>query len=96
MSPDEAREATEPGQETSEPAKSSAGPAVSQLTIAELIERYWEHAQTYYRRDGQPTGEHEVIRAALRPLLRAFAVSLATEFKPKHLKLLRDDMIGLN
>jgi integrase len=88
-SPDGAREATEP-------TKAPEGPAPNLLTIAELIERFWEHAQDYYRRDGQPTGEHQVIRAALRPLLHMFARTLATEFKPRNLKLVRDEMIRLN
>jgi integrase len=66
------------------------------LTIAELIERFWDHAEVYYRRDGKPTGEHQVIRAALRPLLKMFGAILVTEFKPKHVKLVRDEMIRLD
>jgi integrase len=66
------------------------------LTIAELIERYWGHAKTYYRRDGEPTGEHEVIRFALRPLLKMFAEILAAEFRPRHLKAVRAEMIRMD
>jgi integrase len=68
-------------------------PAPNCLTIAELIEKYWDHARTYYRRDGQLTGEHAVIRAALRPLLDTFSAILASEFKPRLLKAVRDEMI---
>jgi integrase len=71
-------------------------PAPNLLTIAELIEQYWIHARTYYRRDGEPTGEHEVIKFALRPLLRLFGRTLAVEFKPRHLKLVREEMIRLD
>jgi len=38
-------------------------------TVAELILRYWAHAQSYYRHpDGATTGEHLVIRCELKPL----------------------------
>jgi integrase len=66
------------------------------LTIAELIQRYWDFAKTYYRRDGEPTGEHEVIKFALRPLLRLFGPLLVVEFKPSKLKLVREEMVRLN
>jgi integrase len=71
-------------------------PAPSLLTIAELIEKFWDYARNYYRRDGKPTGEHEVIRFALRPLLKMFGAVLATEFKPRHLKVVRKEMIRLD
>ena len=55
-----------------------------------------EHAQTYYTRDGVPTGEHITIRGALRPLVKRFSELPVTEFGPKKLKQLREDMIELN
>ena len=37
------------------------------LTVAELIERYWQHVETYYHHtDGTPTGEVQANRYALR------------------------------
>src|SRR5262245_39709146 len=43
------------------------------LSIAELLERFWNWSKVYYRRpDGIPTGEADVCRAALRPLLNLF------------------------
>jgi integrase len=72
-----------------------AGSIPPALSIAELIERYWVHARSYYVRDGKPTGEHIVIRAALRPVLKLFGSTLATEFGPKRLKLAREEMIRL-
>jgi hypothetical protein len=77
---------TDPGMARSDPVA---------LSIAELIERYWEHAQSYYVRDGKPTGEHVVIRAALRPVLKLFGSTLAAEFGPKRLKLVREEMVRL-
>ena len=66
------------------------------LTIAELIDKFWEHAKRYYRRDGRPTGEHVVIRAAHRPLLDLYGSVPVAEFTPKHLKLVRSEMIRLD
>jgi len=79
-----------------DPAKAQDDVAPALLTIAELIERFWEHAKVYYRRDGKPTGEDQVVRYALRPLLDMFPAILASEFKPRHLKLVRDQMIELD
>src|SRR5262249_59650528 len=61
------RDDTEAPEATNAPA--SADPAPSCLTIAELIEKFWDYARTDYRSDGQPTAEHQVVRFALRPVL---------------------------
>jgi integrase len=63
------------------------------LTIAELIEKFWDHATVYYRGPNGPTGEHLVIQAALNPLLELFPDKLAVEFRPTDLCEVRDDMI---
>src|SRR5262249_35678627 len=69
----------------------------SLLTIAELIERFWDYAVIHYRKQGGvQTGEAAVIRCALRPLLSPpYGELLAMEFRPSHLKAARDDMIRL-
>lgn len=65
-------------------------------TVAEVILAFWSHAQVYYRHpDGTPTGEHLVIRCALKPLRRLYGTTPAAEFKAKQLRLLRDEMIRL-
>jgi hypothetical protein len=38
------------------------------LTVTELLLRYWRFAQQHYRKDGEPTGEVNNIRAAAKPL----------------------------
>jgi integrase len=76
-------------------ASAPTGSAPPALSIAELIQRYWVHAQSYYVRDGKLTGEHIVIRAALRPVLKMFGSTPAVEFGPKRLKLVREEMIRL-
>jgi integrase len=63
------------------------------LTIAELIERFWAHCLIYYRGPRGLTGEHLVVRCALRPLLELFGDTLAAEFQIPHLEMVRDEMI---
>jgi integrase len=65
------------------------------LHVGEAAEHYEAHTLQYYSRDGVPTGEHTTIRYALRPLLWRFRELKVTEFGPKKLKEVRDDMIAL-
>jgi integrase len=71
-------------------------PVGTVLLVGECVLRYQEHARTYYAREGVPTGEHVTIRNALRPLTKRFAELPVTEFGPKKLKKLREDMIALD
>src|SRR5689334_14183261 len=66
----------EPGSPSSPERPADAPP----ITVSELIARFWAHAQTYYMKDGRPTGEHKVIRCALRPLRKLFGSIPAAEF----------------
>ena len=36
-----------------------------ELTVNQLILRYWRHAEVYYRKKGKPTSEQGGIRAAM-------------------------------
>src|SRR5579871_1654881 len=66
----------------------------SELTIAELIARYWQHVEEYYRHaDGTPTGEVQAMRYALRPLNHLHGAMLVTEFGPSALKAVRELLI---
>jgi integrase len=65
------------------------------LTVGECVLRYFEHARTYYTKDGKPTSELSVIRALIRPLTKRFSDLPATELGPKKLKLLQREMIEL-
>jgi len=64
-----------------------------ELTVAALVLRYWEFAETYYVKDGQPTKELVSMREALRPVRRLFGDTEAEQFGPKSLKLVREHMI---
>ena len=72
------------------PALAPAGPV---RTVAELIARFWRHAEQHYRKpDGTPKGELANYRAALRPLLRLYGHTPSADFGPRALKALRGAM----
>ena len=64
------------------------------LTVTELIDAIWTHAQTYYANlDGTPSGELDNFRLALRPLKRLYEPTPAVEFGPLRLKAVREEML---
>src|ERR1043165_541173 len=63
------------------------------LSISELILAYWRFAETYYRKDGQPTSQLGRIQAALRPVRRLYGSTPAGKFGPLALKAVRQAMI---
>jgi integrase len=64
------------------------------ITVNELMAAYWEHAQRYYRdRDGNPTGELNGIRLALRPLKELYGHTPAAQFGPLALQAIREKLI---
>jgi integrase len=64
------------------------------VTVAEVILAYWQHAQTYYRHpDGTPTKEADNIRLALRPLRRLYGHTPAVAFDSLALEAVRQEMI---
>jgi integrase len=67
-----------------------AGP---DITLNELMERYWRFAENYYVKDGQSTSEQECIRQALRPVKRLYGHTLAKDFGPLALKAVRQEMV---
>lgn len=69
-------------------------PGATELTMAELIARYWQHVEEYYRHaDGTPTGEVQAMRYALRPLNYLQGATLVAEFGPSALKAVRELMV---
>lgn len=66
------------------------------LSIEELLARFWTWAESYYRKpDGTATGELHVYRQALRPLRRLYADTPASEFSSLALEALQSEMIRL-
>lgn len=65
-----------------------------EITIKEMIARYWVHAQQYYRNpDGTMSSEIEAITLALRPVHELYSLTRAAEFGPLALRAVRQRMI---
>jgi hypothetical protein len=69
-------------------------PVDAALSINEVVLAYWEHAQVYYRKNGQPTDEAAAVRNALRPLVKLYGEEPAAEFGPSKLKAIREKFIA--
>ncbi len=63
------------------------------LSVNELVVAYLEHAESYYVKNGQPTGEFENIKDAVRQLFRLYGKTLVADFGPPELKAVRNAMI---
>lgn len=72
------------------------GPSVTDITVAELLVKFLEHAGRHYRHpDGKPTSEIWSFKLAAKPLKELFAYLPVGEFGPTALKTLRTRMIEL-
>ncbi len=82
---------------STKPSTSSANSPAEMLspTVAEMILTFWSrHAERHYRHaDGTPTGELDNYRDSLRPLRRLYGQTLARDFGPRTLRLVRQAMI---
>ncbi len=67
----------------------------AELTITEVISRYWKHCQGYYvLKDGQPSGWLDHIQLVLRLLRETYGRTQAGEFGPKRFKAFRQTLVG--
>ncbi|MCI0366178.1 MAG: tyrosine-type recombinase/integrase [Phycisphaerales bacterium] len=66
----------------------------SDITVIELVDRYWVHVRSYYVKDSRPTSEQDLIKQALAPLLKLYGLTPAREFGPLALKTVRQTMVG--
>ncbi len=82
----------------------TAGPAVAAASnaatksgadfrICELLAAYYEHADRYYVKDGEPTGEAKNIKDATRLLQALYGMTPVAEFGPMALKAVRQKFI---
>ncbi len=68
--------------------------ARSGTTVVEVVARFWEFAQSYYRRrDGTATSEVANYRAVLKVLRELYGHTRAKEFGPLSLKAVRAELI---
>ena len=71
-------------------------PPADEITVSEVIDRFWQHAQVYYRSaGGELTGEVEALRLALRPLRQLYGDAKASQFGPLALKAVRQRMVDI-
>lgn len=66
----------------------------TEITISELILAYWEFANGYYLKDGEPTNELWWIKLAMRPLRKLYGPTPAQEFGPLKLKAVREELLA--
>lgn len=71
----------------------SLQPKESQITISELVVRYWQFVVTHYVKNGNPTAEQDCFKAAIRPLRRLYGKLQVVKFGPVALKAVRQSMI---
>jgi integrase len=72
----------------------AAPSATGILTIDNLVLMYLDHARGHYRKNREPTSEVNCIAQATRPLIRLYGETVASQFGPKSLRLVRDAMIN--
>jgi hypothetical protein len=81
-------------------ASADASPAPAEarndLSIVELIERYWAFAELHYVKHGEPTGTLQNIKPALRRFKQLYGNTPATSFGPLALKALRQTWVRDN
>lgn len=63
------------------------------LTVQEVLAAYWEHAEGYYRKNGEPTKQLDHVKRALAPARRLYGGTPAAEFGPAKLKACRQEMV---
>lgn len=75
------------------PPTPTTGPGI---TINELVHRFRDHAERYYRRpDGSATSEVTEFKYSVRPLRELYGMTPAAEFTPLALKTVRERFIAL-
>jgi len=63
-------------------------------TVVELVVAYIRFADGYYRKDGRPTNEVRMIKAAMKIVRQLYGRTAAAEFGPLALQAVREAMIG--
>lgn len=62
--------------------------------VEDLVAQFWTHAQEYYRKNGETTGETSKIRDSVRPLLHLFGLRPVDTFTPRDLEALQQHVVA--
>lgn len=81
------------GQDVTEAPQLPTEAVAARLTLSELATRYLDYARTYYRRDGQGTGEFSIVETAVNRATASYGSIPAADFGPLCLEDVRDRMI---
>ena len=66
------------------------------VTVTELVAGYWSFAQSYYVKDGQPSGQLPGIKVTLRMVREVYCRTLARNFGPLAVKAFQQRMIEMD
>lgn len=69
--------------------------AAPDITVNELAVAYLDHAERHYVKDGDQTNQLDRIRLAIRVLRSTHGHTLARDFGPKSLKMVRANMLSV-
>lgn len=69
-------------------------PSGAKLEVGDLVERYLEHVDRYYVKEGKRTSEVYGQRAAMSVLNELYGPTPANEFKARHLKACQTEMVA--
>jgi integrase len=67
---------------------------IGDLTVEKVIALFWRFAKSHYIKDGEPTGELDNLKHALRPVRKLYGSLPARDFGPLCLKVLQRQMIA--
>ncbi len=69
---------------------------MNDLTVVELCATYKSFAEGYYQKNGKPTNELKMMCQVIELVVPLYGRTLASDFGPKRLKAVRQQMIDKN
>lgn len=64
-----------------------------EISVAELIVRFWNHARRRYVKNARPTSEQHLFKMALAPVRELYGQTFAVDFGPLALKAVRTKLV---
>jgi integrase len=66
---------------------------LNDVSVNELLLAYYQHAEGYYQKNGEPTTQLDRVKRSLKPVKELYGRTLARDFGPLALKAVRDWMV---